>query len=259
MDTPFNIDELFSKIESTVDQKLEAFLYSYYYPIKKDLTNEKQIQSSDQLFETKKSEVKSALREANKQLDRFKSAVHLFTAHKNEFLSAEEIKRFDHEMEMFHERFKNFKPEHAALEKSHSIKEILGVSDFILYCYYLVGFNLFQKGSFTESSQLFFFVAVFNPLVKDYWMALGLAERNSKQYEAAAHAFGMAALLDKADPNVKLSLVECFIELKNTRNAEEQLAFAETIIHQNNHHEALKSDLIKLRSDVERLKTRSIK
>lgn len=247
----FDIDQLFNKIESAIDVKLEAFLYSYYFPLK--IKDKNALMPPEQLFNAKKNEMKKALKEANKQLDRFKEAVHLFNEHKEEFLSAEEKKHFDREMEEFQERFVNFNPDKSLLEKSHSIKEILGISDFVLYCYYLVGYNLFQKGHFQQASPLFFFIAVLNPLVKDYWLSLGIAEQENKQYEQAIYALRTASLLDKTDPRASLLSAQNFIALKDIANAKAQLSSAKEIIKERKLSDF--SELVsKLELDINQLK-----
>lgn len=247
------LDNLFLDLDKTVEWQLDKVLDASSEKIKKELAVQSPLLPAEAVYEKEKFDIKTRVEQASEELDRFKEAVMAFNSFKDRFLTPVDIKQFDKEAKGFYEKFLEYTPE-KLLEKP--VKDVLGASDFVLYCFYVVGHSLCMEKMHAEASHIFYFLTVLNPLVKDYWMASGISERESRKFENALKAFAMAALIDNSDPVVYLASAECYIATKDALNAQAELEEAKTVIRHAGTNEKWRSHVEKIASEINKLKAR---
>lgn len=231
------LDYLYDLLEKSVISQYDAYIESMSDPIKDDLTTQSKFLSKDQLFENKKIELKKILNHANAESMRIKNAFETFAKYKKQFLGVSEIQKLNDEILEFSKSFLSSPPsKNPKVNEDSTVQDFLGVSDYVLYCFYTVGYNLLQTEHFGEAANIFFLLSMWNSLVKDHWMALGLAEQGGHRYEAALKAFAVASILGENDPRPHFHAVECYLELKDFKNAEAELSLAKSNIPRDDSH-----------------------
>lgn len=195
----------------------------------KESFDENHLKSRDQRFNEYKQEVKGYIKQVNKGLERVDDAIDTFDRNKDRILSKEENKKLDQELENYLNTSKNKEPTNTPFDLSDkTIKDFLDIPDHILYCYYKVGYYLFEEGIYKEASNIFLYLSLLNPFVKDYWLGLGISERESENYEASLTALAIASLMDETDPIPHLNSAESYIRIKDSKNAEIELEEAKS-------------------------------
>ncbi len=81
-----------------------------------------------------------------------------------------------------------------------SLQRTLGLSNETLLWIYKVGHHYFEEKHYTEAQSVFFLLTILNHLVSDYWLALGMAQENLHQDEAAIYSLSMASDLNPESP-----------------------------------------------------------
>ncbi|MEM9618034.1 MAG: SycD/LcrH family type III secretion system chaperone [Pseudomonadota bacterium] len=99
----------------------------------------------------------------------------------------------------------------AALKGELVLKDAHGLTDSSMEAVYEVAYNEFQANRFEEAHRLFVFLCMFDHLNEKYWMALGACRFGAQNYGAAAAAYGMAGMIDEADPNPPLRAADCYL------------------------------------------------
>ncbi len=148
------------------------------------------------------------------------------------------------------------KPNKSETEKVNmqdSLQKQFGITNFMLYCFYVVGYTLFNEKRFEEASAIFFYLSVLNPLVKDYWMGLGLAEKSQQHYVEAISSLLMAEVMDATDPYPHLQTAECYLQLKDELGAEFEITEAKGIVELTK-DESWNSELHRLELELSKMK-----
>ena len=82
-----------------------------------------------------------------------------------------------------------FKPE-------DSFQHLLNLSNETMKWIYTLGYDFFSQKSYEDALSLFFLLTFFNSLVCDYWVALGLTQRQLLMDDEALNSFAMVMLLN---------------------------------------------------------------
>lgn len=186
--------------------------------------------------EKKKNEFKEMLKGITQEIKiRIGKAIEAIKAYKTEVLDSNEINELNKDIQILHDKILNmnvkeweeqFSSNQADLSQDDkkemlSIKKILGISNTTLYYFYKIGYFLFNKHLTASAADIFFFNALLNPYVKDYWMALGIAELENQKYDEALEAFQVASIMDLKDPEPNLTCAEISLLQKNIIKAAE--------------------------------------
>lgn len=246
-DFHFHFEQLYrSKINELMDASADKI---------KDELGDTSLMSSEQRFQALKVNVEESIKKLNKELERVDEAIDTFERNKTRFLSNEELDKLNNDLHEYANNIKNLQPLKFSDVKEKSIKDILGISDHILYCYYKVAFHLFDEKIYQEASNIFFYLSLLNPLVKDYWLALGVCEKEKKNYNGSLIAFAIASLMDEKDPVPYLNSASCYILIKDADNAQIELENAKTIASNSTNSELWEPFINKLQEEINNIKT----
>jgi type III secretion system low calcium response chaperone LcrH/SycD len=94
-----------------------------------------------------------------------------------------------------------------------------GLTDEAMEGVYALAYNTFRAGKFENAHKLFMFLAVYDHLTQKYWMGLGACRYNLGYYDMALEAYGMAQVIDPADPRPQLRGAECCLALNHRESA----------------------------------------
>lgn len=86
------------------------------------------------------------------------------------------------------------------VEEGKTLQDIIGYSHETMEKFYRAARGLFEQKRFREAADAFVFLTTVNPCVHNYWVALGMSEQSTEEYEAALLAYSMAMVTDPADP-----------------------------------------------------------
>ena len=111
----------------------------------------------------------------------------------------------------------------AALKGELVLKDAHGLTDSSMEAVYAVAYNEFQASRFEEAHRLFVFLCMFDHLNQKYWMALGACRFAAQNYGAAAAAYGVAGMIDDADPEPPLRAADCYLADGDIETAVEAL------------------------------------
>lgn len=92
---------------------------------------------------------------------------------------------------------------------------------------YSAGNELYEKGNYRESADLFMQLVLSEPFDELSWRGLAAAEQMGERYREAVHAWGMAALLADCDPLPHFHAAECLLSLRERGEALQALNCAE--------------------------------
>lgn len=116
------------------------------------------------------------------------------------------------------------------ITKGRSFREIRGLTQENMESIYAVGFTLYNNGRFEDSEKVFQFLAVFDHMVRKYWMALAGAQQMLKKYHKAIDAYSYAAMLDMFEPWAPFYAAECYLALKDEDKAKKALDSALDVV-----------------------------
>src|SRR3990167_1538995 len=89
-------------------------------------------------------------------------------------------------------RIHSFKEEN----KIQSLKEMLGLSDDIVFWVYQVGRSCLEKQKHKEGESIFSLLTALDNFVVDYWLGLGISQKNLGKKKEAIHSFSLASQID---------------------------------------------------------------
>ena len=95
------------------------------------------------------------------------------------------------------------------------VKEFLGLDDKTLMAVYELGFSYYEKQMYSNSSEIFSFLTLLEPLVPAYWFGLAVSQQALKDYQNAILAYHYTLTLKVDAVEALLHLCECY-ELSDT-------------------------------------------
>ncbi len=120
--------------------------------------------------------------------------------------------------------------EDSALQKD-SLQAFLGLSNQVLLWIYQVAHNSFKENRHEEAQDLFFILVLLNPMVRDYWVALGYAYQARDLQERALESFSLASLLDPEHAVSRYQSAKIYLSQGEFHDALAELEVLEEIIH----------------------------
>ena len=103
------------------------------------------------------------------------------------------------------------------------LQEILSIPEISMQRVLEQGYQLFDNEEFVKAKRLFDRLVRLNPLVEEYWMALGINEMRMGNWEKALMALSRAGLLSQdASPYYYIGL--CLMQLNREPNGAFQMA-----------------------------------
>jgi type III secretion system low calcium response chaperone LcrH/SycD len=101
------------------------------------------------------------------------------------------------------------------LKNQDTLPKKVNVTGRQLEALYTLGFELYSTGNFEKAADLFRLLCLYEPQRTRNWIALGGANQNRKDYNAAIAAFLMASLQQPLSPEPRLYAAHSFIDIMN--------------------------------------------
>ncbi|WP_426441424.1 SycD/LcrH family type III secretion system chaperone [Bradyrhizobium genosp. P] len=106
------------------------------------------------------------------------------------------------------------------------LADVIGITDDELEALYVSGRRYYCCGQYEHAVTFFRFLCLHQHTDARYWFSLAAASQMFGDAENALHAYRVAALLNKQEPQIPLRAAECFIKLKQPAGAIGALADA---------------------------------
>ncbi len=110
-----------------------------------------------------------------------------------------------------------------------SWQKALKLSDNTLNWIYKTGYSFFKEKKYEQAWPIFFILTLLNPMIYEYWVALGFMQRLLSQAKESIHSFNMASLLKDDEACPKQQIMEIYCELKEWEKASSELSKLEKI------------------------------
>ncbi len=85
--------------------------------------------------------------------------------------------------------------------------------------FYTYGFSQYEGGNYKEAMEVFRILCTNHPRISRFWFALGASLQQANQYEEALRAWAIAAVLTPQDPMPHFHAAECYLSVKNLKDA----------------------------------------
>ena len=106
---------------------------------------------------------------------------------------------------------------------------MLSPSDFTnedISLLYSLGYNLYERGDYLQSKDIFQRLVLSRPYEIKFWQALGASLQMQRCYEEALDAWSMASFINDEDPTVHFHAAECLYSLELFKDARQALEHA---------------------------------
>lgn len=254
IETKQKVKDFNSEFKNVYLFKINEIMNEVTDKLKEDLI-ESPLMSKEQKFEALRIEVDESIKTITKELTRVDEAIKSFENSKTRILSNEELDRLDADLNEYNVRIEQ-EPIVMSMEMDErTMKDILRISDYTLYCYYKVAYQLLMENNYTEASNILFYLTLLNPFVKDYWTGLGMSERVNGNIDSSLMAFAMAALMDENDPMPHLHSALCYIQIKDIVNAEIELNMGKTIAMNGQNFEKWQTVISRIENNLNTIKS----
>lgn len=221
-------NEMTSILDNYILPTVENYISEHADELKSELSQKNKLLPPNILLIREKEKVINTIKEEySKYTTKIEEGFNSINTHRN-LLSLEENDQLNNDFKNIAENLGNLSV--PAETKGVMPKDLLKMSDNTLYYMHKIGYVLYEKKLCYEASNIFFVLTFLNPGNKDYWTALGVSEKMNAEYDNAIGAFIMVSILDPSDPKPHLSLVDCYIRVKEKKLAEFELSEAEKLI-----------------------------
>ena len=95
---------------------------------------------------------------------------------------------------------------------------------------YGVGYQCFEGHQKEAAFGFFQMLTLLNPLVSDYWVALGVTQRSLSEESDALYSFEMASLMDSNNPIPIYNSIEIHLKLNQIEEAKKELQLLKEVI-----------------------------
>jgi tetratricopeptide (TPR) repeat protein len=223
---------LFDDLEQTIFAEIDRAMNLSADKMIKKLADEIGTEAAAKQVEQDREEIKQEIHQIReKGLEEIENAFTAFEKNKLRILTREEMEKLSHEFHPLPEQIHHFNQKREG--EHHTLQENLEISDFVLYCFYLVGHQLFKEKHYDEASHIFLLLTTLNPFVKDYWMALGITEKIRRNFESSYAAFVMASIIDLRDPEPHFQMIECCLATGEFKGASIELEEVKAMVELN--------------------------
>lgn len=111
-----------------------------------------------------------------------------------------------------------------------TLQSVLGLSNETLLILYNIGYESFMQGEKEDALAMFDMLTTLNPLVFDYWIAQGLAQRSLSKEKEALYSFAFAIILNPEHPTPRYNSAELYFQQQQMEDAKIELEVLEEII-----------------------------
>lgn len=110
-----------------------------------------------------------------------------------------------------------------------TLADVRGYTEDEMEAVYNFAHNAYRQRKYEEARQLFQFLVENDHAESRFWMGLAASYHMSGSYDQAVTAYGMAAVLDATNPRPAFHAGECYIAMKDSKNARKALDAVEFI------------------------------
>jgi type III secretion system low calcium response chaperone LcrH/SycD len=101
----------------------------------------------------------------------------------------------------------------AAIFEGATFKDIAGLDKQDLEAVYHLAYNQYEQGQYAEAERTFQVLCFHDHLSPRFWLGLGAARQQLRDYPGAIMAYSMVPEIGAADPRAPLRAAECYIAL----------------------------------------------
>ena len=180
-------------------------------------------------------EVKGALQEFDKTLSSAKASLEKalqILAGELELLPSIEKEEIQKQFSRAFALFSSGDKQEELEEGKVSLQEICEIRDEVLLWIYHIGHQHFIARRYEESLSLFFLLTLLNSFVCDYWLALGLTQKECRQEEEALYSLTIASQLRPEDPSILLHIAELSHAMGHVEQSRQELQKAGDLLKQ---------------------------
>lgn len=112
------------------------------------------------------------------------------------------------------------------VDNTTCLRELMGFSPETMNSFYSIAYGFHESKHLEEASNAFYFLCSIDPLVHNFWVGYGHAEQMLERYPSALHAYAMAVLTNDANPLPHYLAGECYMEMKDYKEAKHSLDLA---------------------------------
>ena len=106
-----------------------------------------------------------------------------------------------------------------ALQKGHTIGDLMDLSQNDIESLYTTGYNYYEAKQFDKALTTFQLLCLMDHVDKRFYMGLGASRQMLGQYKEALEAYGYVVMLDIDDPVPLYHLAECHLALGDLKRA----------------------------------------
>jgi tetratricopeptide (TPR) repeat protein len=111
-----------------------------------------------------------------------------------------------------------------------SIKELTAISDETINNVEIMAIQKHKENENTSSGHLFLLLTILDPNNFSYWIRMGIIHQESKNFTEALKFYGRAVDLNSTNIPNHLFMAECYLETKDTINAQQEYELLKTLI-----------------------------
>ncbi len=120
------------------------------------------------------------------------------------------------------------------IEQDESIKSDLSGEDVSIL--HTLAHSLYEIGDYKQAKAIFQQLILSHPMEQKFWLGLASALQMEKNYSRALTAWGMAALINDADPLPHFHAAECLLSMGDKNEAMKALKSAKERLSKNHSH-----------------------
>lgn len=129
------------------------------------------------------------------------------------------------------------------IEEGKSLQEFAEISTITMDRLYMAAKRIYDRKSFTEAADAFYFLIGLNPQVYVFWLGLANSECNSNKFNDALTAYDVVAEATPHDASVYVAISQCYEALGQQENALKALDQALLAAQENQEFNDLKAKL----------------
>lgn len=103
--------------------------------------------------------------------------------------------------------------------QNETLQKELKLTDVDMEKLYREGYSAYQENKIQEAHEIFMLLALLNPFIQKYWVALGAADMSNEKWDDALKRLAIATLLEPSDPYPHLHAYYCYKALGNRDEA----------------------------------------
>jgi len=134
------------------------------------------------------------------------------------------------EWKQLHDKITKLFSEGLQIPEDATFASLLGISPHTLSWIYQVGFDAHKNTHRVEAESIFLLLTYLNPFIVEYWIALGITQKDQNKQDKAISSFAIASLIHPNHVSPHYHLATLFLQQQKIEQATEEVAILEQLI-----------------------------